>query len=270
MPAWWSGPTWPQRVAILALLALGVWLLVLRGDDGDARRPATPPPAEPEGRAEEPSSDPEDGGDTALVVARVVDGDTLDLENGVRVRLVQIDSPEVGEGECFADEATRALAKLVPPGTRVQLEADPLLDDVDRYGRQLRYVWRGRTNVNLTLVRDGAASVWFYDGARGRYARSLLAAAADARRARRGLWEACAGASLDPLHAVQTAAPAVRVPAVAAASSPTRCDRSYRGACVPLYPPDVDCPDVAAEVEVAGADPHRLDSDGDGRGCEGW
>lgn len=38
--------------------------------------------------------------------------------------------------------------------------------------------------------------------------------------------------------------------------------------CVPPYPPDVDCPDLAGPVSVRGADPHRLDADGDGTGCE--
>ena len=42
----------------------------------------------------------------ALVVARVVDGDTLSLTNGARVRLVQIDAPEVGSRECWSLSST--------------------------------------------------------------------------------------------------------------------------------------------------------------------
>lgn len=45
------------------------------------------------------------------------------------------------------------------------------------------------------------------------------------------------------------------------------CDPNYSG-CVPEYPPDVDCPDVVGPVSVYGADPHGLDADGDGSGCE--
>jgi hypothetical protein len=59
---------------------------------------------------------------------------------------------------------------LLRIGTAVRLEADPRLDRVDGYGRQLRYVWRGGMNVNVELVRRGAATVWFYDGERGKYA----------------------------------------------------------------------------------------------------
>lgn len=45
------------------------------------------------------------------------------------------------------------------------------------------------------------------------------------------------------------------------------CDSNYSG-CVPVYPPDVDCPDVDGPVTVIGGDPHRLDADNDGEGCE--
>lgn len=45
------------------------------------------------------------------------------------------------------------------------------------------------------------------------------------------------------------------------------CDPNYSG-CVPSYPPDVDCGAVGGSVEVYGADPHGLDGDGDGIGCE--
>lgn len=45
------------------------------------------------------------------------------------------------------------------------------------------------------------------------------------------------------------------------------CDPNYSG-CVPAYPPDVDCDEVGETVAVYGADPHGLDADGDGSGCE--
>ncbi|MFN2469872.1 MAG: thermonuclease family protein [Gaiellaceae bacterium] len=71
------------------------------------------------------------------------------------------------------------------------LEADAGLDRVDRYERLLRYVWRRGTNLNLELVRRGTATVYLYGGGRGRYAGRLLAAAREARAAKRGLWGAC-------------------------------------------------------------------------------
>lgn len=145
-----------------------------------------------------------DADDTGATVERVTDGDTLVLTDGARVRLVQIDAPESGE-ECYAAEATAALERLVPPGSEVTLESDPALDDVDRFGRLLRYVLRDGRNVNLELVRVGAAAPWFFDGDRGRYADDLLDAAESARADRRGLWRACPGARLDPSRGIETA-----------------------------------------------------------------
>lgn len=46
------------------------------------------------------------------------------------------------------------------------------------------------------------------------------------------------------------------------------CDPNYGGGCVPPYPPDVNCPEVAGPVSVIGADVHGLDGDGDGVACE--
>jgi hypothetical protein len=45
------------------------------------------------------------------------------------------------------------------------------------------------------------------------------------------------------------------------------CDPNY-SPCVPPYPPDLDCPDVGGPVTVKGSDPHGLDADNDGKGCE--
>jgi micrococcal nuclease len=136
------------------------------------------------------------------VVERVVDGDTLVLRGGDRVRLVQIDSPEAGE-ECYADAATLELRRLAPSGTRVTLERDPRLDDVDRFDRLLRYVHVGPRNVNAVLVRRGAATPYFFDGDRGRYATELLRAVSSARSGRRGMWRACR-VSWSPERAVDT------------------------------------------------------------------
>jgi micrococcal nuclease len=141
---------------------------------------------------------------SAGVVASVYDGDTLTLSDGTRVRLLQIDTPELGSGECYSRASRKALLRYVPVGARVVLEADPRLDRVDRYGRLLRYVHRGSRNANLLLVRTGAAAPYFYGGDLGRYAARLLSDAREAKRAKRGLWGACPGTALDPFAAVDT------------------------------------------------------------------
>jgi len=125
-------------------------------------------------------------------VARVGDGDTLDIREGrERVRLVQIDAPELGEGECYARQARDELERLARPGSRIELEADANLSDEDRFGRLLRYVLVGASNVNVELVRRGAATPYFLGGDEGRYADELLDAVAGARAERRGMWASC-------------------------------------------------------------------------------
>ena len=138
---------------------------------------------------------------TGGVVARVLDGDTVVLASGGHVRLVQIDAPEKAS-ECYGQEAGELTSRLLPPGTHVRIEPDPDLDQVDRFGRRLAYVWKGDEDVNVTLVRAGAAGVWFFHRRRGRHADELLQAAEEARAERRGLWGACPLARFDPVQSL--------------------------------------------------------------------
>lgn len=206
----------------------------------------------------------------AETVSRVIDGDTIALTSGQRVRLVQIDSTELGTGECYSRKAAQVLRSLLPAGTTIRLEADPRLDRVDRYGRLLRYVHRGRLNVNLELVRRGAATVWFYDGERGRYAGRLLAAAQRAREQRLGMWGSCQVA-WDPTGPATTAGGGSPPPAPSPPPTPTAegCAPGY-SPCLPIVP-DLDCGDIADElkpIRVTGDDPYGLDGNDDGLGCE--
>lgn len=215
-------------------------------------------------------------------VARVIDGDTLDLSDGQRVRLLQIDTPELGSGECYSRASRRALLRLAPEGGPVTLEVDPALDRVDRYGRILRYVKHDGVNVNVRLTLDGAAAPYFYNGERGKYARRLLAAVTRARESKRGLWGACRGTVLNVERLVETrasGAPGKRAAVTPIApllpkTPPSRstCDPNYADGCVPRVDYDLDCADLRAlgiaPVRVVGRDVHRLDGDGDGWGCE--
>ena len=203
------------------------------------------------------------------VVASVYDGDTLSLRDGRRVRLLQLDTPELGSGECYSRAARTALTGLAPIGKPVVLELDPALDRSDRYGRILRYVKRNGVNVNVELVRRGAAAPYFYRSERGRYATSLMRAAQRAKASKLGLWKACPSTVLRPERAISTG----RSGLPTLTPAPTgKCDPNYAGGCVPPYPPDLDCADIRAlgiaPVRSVGSDPHRLDGDHDGIGCE--
>jgi endonuclease YncB( thermonuclease family) len=140
-------------------------------------------------------------------VARVIDGDTIELQGGARVRLVQIDAPETHFGsECYGRAAAGVAARLLPVGTPVSLASEPATDRIDRYGRLLRYVTRVRdgVNVNLRLVAVGAAAPYFYGGRHGRYAALLDRLARRARAAGLGLWAACPGTRYDPERQIRT------------------------------------------------------------------
>jgi endonuclease YncB( thermonuclease family) len=205
---------------------------------------------------------------SAATVSYVVDGDTVALADGRRVRLVQIDATELGTGECYSRKAAAVLRSLLPAGTVVRLQADTNLDAVDRFGRLLRYVSRGRLNLNLELVRRGAATVWFYRSEQGRYAARLLEAAQAARDARRGMWGSCR-VVWNPNGPATTAGGGSPPPPAENGGGGSGCHPSYTP-CLPIVS-DLDCADIddsKKPIRVAGHDPYRLDGDGDGLGCE--
>ncbi len=190
---------------LIRSLVVGVLALALAsacGGDPAAEPAETSGPADTAPPATAPATTGGKPGGRRAVVAAVIDGDTIELRNGKRVRLVQIDAPEAGEGECYSRRSTEALREILPVGAQIRLVADPKLDKRDRFGRLLRYVFEGKTNVNLALVRQGAASVWFFDGDRGRYANRLLRTAEAAKAEGLGLWGACPGTELDPRRGV--------------------------------------------------------------------
>jgi|SRR3989344_9424077 len=127
-------------------------------------------------------------------VVKVIDGDTVRLENGETVRYIGIDTPEISQGkECFSEEATEKNKDLVF-NKAVRLEKD--VSEKDRYGRLLRYVWvisesgQGETFVNEYLVRQGYASAITYPPD-VKYSELFREAEKDARDNNRGLWSLC-------------------------------------------------------------------------------
>ena len=139
-------------------------------------------------------------------VAKIVDGDTITMSNGEKVRLIQIDTPELTSKECYGNEARLALSKLLNQPGKVSLTTDPKLDKTDKYGRSLRYVFLGKTNLNLNMVEIGAATPYFYRSEKGIYAMQFLKAGQNAQKLGLGLWRMCPGTRLSPNNAVQTRA----------------------------------------------------------------
>jgi micrococcal nuclease len=133
------------------------------------------------------------GAEGAQRVERVVDGDTIVLAGGERVRYIGVDTPEsVKPGtpvQCFAKAASHFNARLVE-GRRVRLRYDA--ERQDHYGRTLAYVYREPDGlfVNAELVRRGyATSLTIPPNVA--HAEDFRRLASGARRAGRGLWSAC-------------------------------------------------------------------------------
>ncbi len=85
------------------------------------------------------------------VLRRVIDGDTVVLENDERVRLLGFDSQEKGE-ECF-DPSTEKLKELID-GDEIKLVHSGERNR-DTYGRLLRYIFQDGRNINREMVREG-------------------------------------------------------------------------------------------------------------------
>jgi len=130
---------------------------------------------------------------TLTKVTRVIDGDTIEIEGGERVRYIGIDTPETVDPrkpvQCFGIEASKKNKELVE-GKNVRLEKD--ITDKDKYGRLLRYVYIDNLFINLELVKQGFAFSYTYPPDI-KYQAEILAAEAEAREAGRGLWAACPG-----------------------------------------------------------------------------
>ncbi len=97
-------------------------------------------------------------GPTSGVVARIVDGDTIELESGEKIRYLMIDTPESTNGamDCWGEESKQFNTNLVL-GKEVSIRYD--VECTDRYGRLLAYIDVGDREVNSYMVEQGQACV---------------------------------------------------------------------------------------------------------------
>jgi micrococcal nuclease len=123
------------------------------------------------------------------VVATVVDGDTIDLESGERVRYLMIDTPEsTSEVECWGPEAKQANTDLVA-GKTVSLAYD--VECEDDFGRLLAYVSLGETVINELMVERGHACVLHIPPNGDAVAETYESLEYAAQMLDKGLWAAC-------------------------------------------------------------------------------
>lgn len=115
------------------------------------------------------------------IVVSVPDGDSLDLADGRRIRLLGIDAPE--RGRCMADEARTFLTGQVL-GRHIRLK-EPVTDD---FGRVLAHVFVGQTLVSQLMLKEGLARYTFSAGSKSQYGIALKSAVDQAKAAKRGIW----------------------------------------------------------------------------------
>ena len=137
------------------------------------------------------------------LVTKVVDGDTIEIEGGQKVRYIGIDTPETVDPRrligCFGKEASAKNKELVL-GKKVRLEKD--ISETDKYGRLLRYVYLpadkagvGDSFINKYLVAEGFAKASSYPPDI-KYQEIFRATEKSARESKKGLWGRCFSGNL--------------------------------------------------------------------------
>ena len=136
-------------------------------------------------------------------VKRVIDGDTFELENGERVRVLGIDAPEKYESQKLDNDVNRTgqdkktiqvlgtlsseYAEKLLAGKKVRLVAEPNYENKDKYGRLLRYVYLDDgTFYNKKMVEEGYA--YAYRTFKISKLDEFIEAERQARINKRGLW----------------------------------------------------------------------------------
>lgn len=131
-----------------------------------------------------------------VLVTKVVDGDTIELQSGIKVRLIGIDTPETKDPRrpvgCFGKEASKEVKGLLT-GREVILQKD--VSDTDKYKRLLRYVFLPLEDGQILfvqdyLVREGFGKVLTFPPD-VKYNGQLREAEAYAKINKKGLWGRC-------------------------------------------------------------------------------
>lgn len=125
------------------------------------------------------------------LVTRVIDGDTFEIDGGVKVRLIGVDTPELNGGkskiQCYALEAKNKISSLIL-NKFVVLEKD--VSETDKYGRLLRYVYLDGSLVNDQLVKEGYARIATF-APDVKHSDRFVLSEREARDENVGLWSSC-------------------------------------------------------------------------------
>jgi endonuclease YncB( thermonuclease family) len=236
-------------ILLLVIAILVLWNAVSGGDDEDNSQTTTPgltptasataAKASPTAKASKTSAKPKPrptptkiSSKPTVMVGEVIDGDTVAVSGGKRVRLIGIDAPETGE--CGGADATKIMQSLVLDKRVVLVKG--AATDQDRYGRLLRYVDVKGTGMDagLELLMRGLA-IPRYDSMDGY------------------------GEHPREERYYRQAEPPIPCRAEEEQPAPADEDEPWNRP----GPPDLDCSDIGHPVQVDPPDYHRLDRDGD-------
>ena len=217
---------------IFAVAVAGVYIGITFIPPTSTSPPPPPPPPPPPEQSDCPRSN---GLCVVREVTRVIDGDTLDVEGGLRIRLVLVDAPELSESG--GPQARDFLTDLCL-GSLALIDEDDFQIGDDPFGRTLAVVYCDGTNANAALISSGHADTYF----------RFCSASEFGSQA----WSGCSSSPPPP-----PPPPA------------DDCDPAYPTVCIPSPPPDLNCADIPyRNFRVLPPDPHHFDGDGDGIGCE--
>jgi micrococcal nuclease len=128
-------------------------------------------------------------GPSTATVARVIDGDTIELRSGERVRYLMIDTPEsTTHTECFGPEA-KLLNEMLVDGKEITLTYDQ--ECTDDFDRLLAYVEVSGQEINRVMVERGYACVLHIPPNGDDVSDEYDALETEARMLDKGLWAAC-------------------------------------------------------------------------------
>ncbi|MBD2359239.1 thermonuclease family protein [Tolypothrix sp. FACHB-123] len=200
----------------------------------------------------------------AMTVVSVGDGDTLRAQNqqgqAVTIRLACIDAPELKQ-QPWGQQSAARLKQLLPVGQSIKVRQV----DRDKYKRVVAEVYVGDRSINLNMVQEGQAVVYrqYLKGCASTKDQ-FIKAEATAKQQKLGFWN-----QPKPLMPWDFRRSKNTTPQSVVAQPQQQCDPSYPDFCLPPNSPDLDCKDISyRRFRVNQPDPHKLDRDNDGIGCE--
>ena len=172
-------------------------------------------------------------------VTGIVDGDTISVD-GKSIRFALASTPEINTPMGVA--AKQFILQTCPLGSQVTVDEDDGQTQ-GSYGRMIGVVYCNGVNLNQAVIEQGYGHLSFVNCEDSEYAGKT--------------WSGCGSSQQTTSSKSQYS------------YTSSNCDPNYSGECVPISSRDLDCADVGKNIKVTGSDPHGLDRDGDGIGCEG-